>query len=499
MAKHKLREYQEASIRAVRDELARGKLRVLLYLPTGGGKTLIACEVIRLAVAKGKRVGFVVNRIQLLEQTCRKLLEYGIEHGVIQGENTRNVWHSVIVASAQTVAKRGMPDMDLLILDEAHCVPGSATYRQLMKGKRVVGLTATPWAKGMAKHCGQQAGPLFDSLVVGARMADLQDQGFLVHADVWGPPEPEGLAKVKVVAGDYAEDALAACMDTPKLVGDVVSHWLELAAGKQTLVFAVNIPHSRHLVDQFVREGVNAVHVDYHMSHGEKEAIYKRFSEGQITVLSNCALLSEGADFPSAECLILDRPTKSQIRFVQMVGRVLRPFPGKERATIIDHGGCFARLGMPWHMSVTHLDDGKPKSSVSRDGKEKEPPKPKPCKQCEFLLMPGQKVCPSCGTDRMPFKQEVEHAEGKLKKLTGKQQKQADLDSLGKQYVYSSLLAYCETRGYKKGWAANQYREMFGVWPRGLVEIACEPHPLVRSWVINKARRYAFVRAKYGK
>ena len=293
-----LHPYQEKLVSGCRTALGSGQKRIIAYLPTGGGKTIVAMGIVKMAQEKGKRVAFVCNRVQLIQQTSENFTTYGIKHGIIQGANTRDHRADVVVASIQTIAKRGMDDYDLLILDECHACAGTKAYAEIMRGKVTVGLTATPYQKGLGRVVPSLGGPLFESIVAGVTMRELIDTGYLVDADVWAPADPD-LKGVKTVAGDYQEDQLGEAMDKAQLVGDIVSHWLKLAPGTQTMVFAVNIAHSRHICDQFKANGIAAVHVDYHMTDEEKQAIYSDFKAGRSMVLCNCALLSEGADFPA--------------------------------------------------------------------------------------------------------------------------------------------------------------------------------------------------------
>ena len=477
--------YQDKFITGCRNARASVQKRLVAYLPTGGGKTVVAIGIVKMAQEKGKRVAFVCNRVQLIQQTSENFTAYGIKHGIIQGSNTRDHDADVVVASIQTLAKRGMDDYDLLILDECHACAGTKAYAEIMRGKVTVGLTATPYQKGLGRVVPSLGGPLFESIVAGVTMRELIDTGYLVDADVWAPADPD-LRGVKTVAGDYQEDQLGEAMDKAQLVGDIVSHWLKLAPGTQTMVFAVNIAHSRHICDQFKANGIAAVHVDYHMTDEEKQAIYADFKAGRSMVLCNCALLSEGADFPACETLILARPTKSKVRYVQMFGRVLRTSKetGKTRATVLDHSGTVKRLGFPWDFSVTHLDDGKPKKSSGGD-QEKPEPLPKPCPNCHYMKPPRTPVCPSCGFEsRMP--NEVETAEGELVQLRGKKPKaQTRLADMGKPSVYGQLCQIAKDRQKSEKWILAQYKGIFGTWPRQEYRLE-PPSPELLSWIHSR-------------
>jgi len=491
-----LRPYQSDLVDNTRLSLARGNRRVVVYLPTGAGKTRTAAAIIGMALAKGRKVVFVANRKQLVLQTSAVLHGLGIKHGILQADNTRSLDARVLVASIDTVHLRGLPDdIGLIIIDECHSVAGSAKLKLIMFSRNlvpVIGLTATPFAAGMAKHYKELDGALFEDLVIGATVADLIADGHLVDCDIYAPSEPDlkGVRSSKGIDGetDFRQSDLAKAIDKPSLIGDIRDHWFRLARNKQTVVFATDIPHSKHIVETFQAAGVAAEHIDYRMDDDERAAILKRFASGVTTVLSNCALLSEGWDCPTAEVMILARPTRSLIRYIQMVGRVLRPAPGKERALLLDHSGSTVRLGHPCDDLPLALDDGKPRISGSRNTDRRES-LPKKCAKCNFVKPAKVHECPACGF--APERQNaVQTINGTLVKQARKKPATKDV----KQHVYSQLLFLQRKRGYSPGWVGNQYRTFFDVWPRGLAEVAATPTQEVISKV--RANAVAFAKSK---
>lgn len=476
------RQYQAEAVQNLRSGLAGGFKRQILSSPTGSGKTEIGMILVRGAVAKGKRVGFLCNRINLVGQTSARFFRAGIAHGVIQGANTSRTYEPVLVASIQTVAKRGMPDVDLLIIDEAHGVAGSKDYRKVIASHNgpVIGLSATPFSKGLGKHYDDLGGALFEQMIVAATIQELIDLGFLVDCDVYAPSQPD-LSKVKITAGDYNERELGEAVDKPLLIGDIVTNWRKYAEGTPTVCFATNISHSKHIVEQFLAAGVKAEHIDCYTDECERAAILSRVASGETLVISNVGILTEGWDFPACKTMILARPTKSLIRYLQMAGRVLRPHEGKERALILDHSGTVQSLGFPSDEFPMVLCDGKPKQTTGSDKKEEEK-KPSKCPQCSYVKKSGGK-CPVCGF--LPVKPNTtEHAEGELVPLTKKEKaKAAKLAGLDKQHVYLELLRMGQENGYKPGWCANQYRNIFGVWPKGLSEVGRPPSLVVQNMV----------------
>ena len=248
-----LRPYQSDAIEGLRSALRDGLKRVCLYSPTGSGKTEIAIAMIASALGRGKRVAFLVNWIELGIQALRRIRASGVDAGLIQGDNSYNTSAAVVVCSIQTVARRGLPDVDLIVVDEAHGVPGSTAYVDLLKSRNnlpVIGLSATPFAVGMGRNV-PGLGLLFERLVPATTIRDLIDQGFLVDVEVFAPSEPD-LRGVKVVAGDYQQTQLGKAVDKPELVGDIVQHWKRLAGGKPSVCFATSIAHSKHIVERFL-------------------------------------------------------------------------------------------------------------------------------------------------------------------------------------------------------------------------------------------------------
>jgi superfamily II DNA or RNA helicase len=210
----------------------------MLQMPTGAGKTLLAAHIIRRALDKGKRVAFTVPAISLIDQTVAAFEAEGIFCiGVMQGIHERtNREQPVQVCSVQTIARRKRPEVDLVIVDEAHQL--HREYFRWMKDAGhipFIGMSATPWARGLGKY--------YAGLIIAATAGDLIRDGYLAPFVVFAPSEPD-LAAVRTVAGDFHEGELAVAMDRPAITGDIVDTWLRRGEGRSTFCFCVNRRHA---------------------------------------------------------------------------------------------------------------------------------------------------------------------------------------------------------------------------------------------------------------
>lgn len=368
--------------------------RVLLVAPTGAGKTVLAAEIIDRFHNRGEKVLFLAHRQELIDQTCEKLTDVGAPHGVIMGSRVRTPDAPVQVASIQTLLNRPKPRAGLVIIDEAHRARAKS-YETILSHyphAKVLLLTATPW-----RTDGKGLGPVADDLVLATTTAELIRQGHL--ADYTGVVfKALDTSEIGTRAGEFKQDDLSREAMSEKgkaIVGDVVEQYVLRARGKRAVVFAVSIEHSKFLADRFREAGVAAEHADGEMPTVERAAVIRRVREGRTVVLCNCNLVSEGFDLPALEVVILARPTASVSAHLQMLGRGLRPFPGKALAIFHDHAGNLERLGLP--------DDDRD-YSLTGDGERKKRQggtAPKTCAECKTRWFGGP-MCPTCGAAAAP-------------------------------------------------------------------------------------------------
>lgn len=492
-----LREYQHDVIDRLRAVITAGHRRPLLVAPTGSGKTIIAAEVVRRTMARDNHVLFLAHRRELIHQASRKLHETAISHGVLLAGEIPLPDRNVQVASVQTLWSRALrrevmelPPADLVIVDEAHRARAK-TYQRILDAypKAVVlGLTATP-----CRGDGRGLGNVFDILVECPSVAELIAMKYLVPTRVYAPSQPD-LEGLHVRHGDYLEPELAERMDTPKLVGDIVTHWHRHAERRKTVVFATGIDHSIHLRDEFRRSGVVAEHIDGTTPREERDQILERLSRGEVDLVTNCMVLTEGWDQPDVSCCVLARPTKHMGLYRQMVGRVLRPAEGKVDAVVLDHAGAVFEHGFVEDPVLWMLDSDKRAESPTHTRRKTNPAGIITCSECGTAYA-ERADCPSCGHRHVRRGRDVAVLDGQLGEV-GTSRRIAQLRECKEERErWYAMLAYiCEERGYNPGWTKHKYKEKFGVWPRGVYGTPQPPDAEVRSWELS--RRIAWAKSQ---
>jgi superfamily II DNA or RNA helicase len=491
-----LRPYQSDAIEECRQAIARGKKCPLLVAPTGAGKTVIFADIIKRAVANGHRVIVLAHRREIITQTALKLSACGIEYGIIRAGLVMELEHQVQVCSVQTLWARAMrtnkiplPPADLLIVDEAHHVP-ARTYREIIEAYPnaiLLGATATP-----CRADGRGLGNFFDCVIETPQVAELIGQKHLVKTLTYAPGDFD-LKGVEVRTGDYVESQLADRMDRPDLVGDIIGHWHKYGGRRKTVCFAVNVAHSVHIRDEFIKSGVKAEHIDGTTPKPERDAVLARLASGETDILTNCMVLTEGWDLPQVACCILARPTKQIGLYRQMVGRVLRPAPGKVNAIVLDHSGAVFRHGfvedrVEWTLETDKRAYSPAHATRLRSGYSS---RLVTCSQCRAIRTAGE-PCGHCGFFPQRRPDAVIFRDGDLALVDRKSRAIAASSNPDDRIRWHAMLTHiATTRSYKAGWAAHMYREKFGTWPAVRTIKPLEPAPEVLSWARSRAIRYA--------
>jgi superfamily II DNA or RNA helicase len=251
-------------------------------------------------------------------------------------------------------------------------------------------------------------------------------------------------------------------MDQAKLVGDILENWANIAPERQTVVFATNVAHSKHIRDEFIRMGVAAEHVDAHTPSEDRDEILDRFRTGVTQVVTNVGVYSEGADFPWCSCIVLARPSKSYGRFVQYAGRGLRPYPGKKDCIVIDHAGLVNEHGFLEDPVYWTLDDDE-KAWKKAEPRVREKTIHE-CKMCMYIFVGPR--CPQCGTRVKDYLKKIATTDDELERLNKPKTEKATMEE--KAEFYGMAKYYARDKGYKEGWCSQKYKSKFGVWPNKL-------------------------------
>jgi len=417
-----------------------------------------------------------------VDQTLARFWTEGISDvGVIQADHPMTRWdRPVQIASVRTLRRRELPPADLVFIDEAHV--WDDYYRHWMLAPQwadvpFIGLSATPWRKGL--------GAYYDKMVIGGTTQDLIGR-YLSDFRVFAPAHPD-LKGVGTTAGDYKEADLGPAMNKQTLVADIVETWLKRGMGRPTLCFAVNRLHAQHIRDRFLEHGVRAGYIDCNTPPSERTEIRRKFQSGEYHVVCNVGVLTMGIDW-DVRCIILARPTKSEILYVQMIGRGLRRAEGKDYCLILDHSDTTLRLGFVTDIHHDELDDGKTRENYKRDHIKL----PKECPKCAFLRPPSTPQCPNCGFIAAAVNK-ITTAEGDLHEL--RRDKTPIIDpattAARKRRFYSELLFIARDRKYRRGWSAHKFHEKFGEWPNGLNDLSPAP-PSDETLRWAESRKIAF-------
>lgn len=355
-----LRPYQREAVTDLRHAFMLGHKRVLFYLPTGGGKTVVFSEIAKGATLIGRRVLILVHRRELLHQAVASLRRLGIQPREIAGHQGYIQDCPVHVACVHTIVNRmkflDANTFDLIVIDEAHHATANAWARttEHFSGAKVLGVTATP-CRGDGRGLREQ----FELMIRGPEPQWLTDQGFLAKTRVFAPPVGFNPSLIKRRMGDFDREGSEQQLISAVVLGDVIEHYQTRLEGGTAIAFCVSIKHALAVANQFNAAGIRAESIDGTMKQEVRDSLLRQLATGEIKVLTSCDLIGEGVDVPSVSGCIMLRPTQSLGLFLQMVGRCLRPSPDKSYAVILDHVGNYERHGH-------HLDD----RSWSLDGAE---------------------------------------------------------------------------------------------------------------------------------
>lgn len=471
-----LRDYQATAIDGLRELIRTGKRRLILCAGTGAGKTLTSASMIKDASAKGSYVLFIIDRVNLADQTSAVFDEYGIPHGVVQGDHPRwQPYENVQVCTAQSLARRTLPrSPNLIVVDECHCQHKSTLALMAKHPDAVkIGLTATPFTPGMAEH--------WDGMVNVIPTRRLINEGYLVEPKIYVAKSPDDSEFGRNSFGEFSDESAASA--GIRIVGDVVTEWIgktteHFGGPVKTIVFSPTVEHGRELCAAFAAAGFNFQQISYldrdDQERADKIAEFRR-ADSLIHGLVSCGVLTKGFDVPDVRVGISCKPyRKSLSSHMQEIGRVMRTFPGEDQRKLwLCHSGNIERFALDmydvWENGAGELSHAQKRDSTPRERTEQTREKVV-CPECRGALRGN--TCMSCGWER-PARSNIHAVEGQLQEfdpvalgIEARAGLRADCLKHPRK-VWEAALNYCAMSTHKgeaaaRKWACGVY---YGIYP----------------------------------
>lgn len=447
-----LRDYQSRALEAVEAIHAaatdpKGR-RVVCVVPTGGGKSVIGREWARRQVERGRRGLVLAHRIELLSQMAGHLSAVGVGSSIIAPGYPSNPYAPVQIASLDTLVARGeVPQADWILPDECHHL-AAETWRPVIEAQpeaEVMGLTATP-----QRGDGKPLGDIFGSMVIGAQYSELIRAGHLTRCRVYRPDRFLGANKRQPGGGFQAPGATGFAQKP-------LDGWMAHARGKRGFVFCRSVKDAEQLARDLCAAGERAANVDGKMAASERARRMAAFASGEINILTNVFVLTEGVDVPDAEVCMLACACSNAANYLQRVGRVLRVSPGKREAMLIDLPGVSWEHGLPTSDRDYALD-GRAIRVAGLSVRN--------CPECGFTQESVLRQCGSCGFQfprRVWTGPKIWNVE-LLEYFEGVGDLATAPASL-KRSEWDRLLMVCGEKGFGPGFAVREYEKMFSEKP----------------------------------
>lgn len=335
-----LRPYQQTAVSAASDALFKRGLRsVLIQSPTGSGKTPIIASICESVTRKNFTAWVIVPRTELLKQASAHLHNWKVPHGIIAPGFKEMSVYKIHVVSKDTLIRRYdkiKKHPDLIIIDEAHiAIDRQLEISRRFSNSKIIGFSATP-EKTNGQGLSTKSGGVYDELIQGASIPWLTERGYLSELRYFSPPI-RGLENLHKKGTEYDSNEVDQLLEKNKIYGEAIDHYRKHADKKPALVFCRSVEAAYHTAEQFRRAGYDFQCIEGSMSNKERTTLIQALRDGKIHGLTNCEIATYGLDIPRVEVGICLRPTMSRALYFQMVGRILRPWPGKKEAIFFDH------------------------------------------------------------------------------------------------------------------------------------------------------------------
>lgn len=430
-----LRDYQQLVVNKIYDSWRQGAKVVCAVLPTGAGKSVCVSEIVANA---HQRIAVIAHRNELVAQMACHIARRGIPHRIIASAGTvtqimrkeRELFGKSFVNPSAPVAVIGVDTLmsradslkewayqvNLWVIDEFHHCSGKNKWMkavEMFPNAYGLGVTATP-ARADGQGLSRETDGVADALIIGPTTRQLIQLGHLSDYEIVCPKSDLNVDDVKLSAdGDWCAKNLKKAAKASRIVGDVVENYRKYAAGRKAIVFATDVETADDIATSFNDANIRAASVNGTSKLSWREQCLAQFADGSLPVLVNVDLFDEGFDCPDADVCIMARPTASLAKYLQMIGRVLRPVPNKT-ALIIDHVSNVIRHGLPDRNRVWSLNRREKRAKLQRDPEELD------LKICPYCLKPFEAFrtsCPYCGQAKPlpePRSRSVEMVDGDL-------------------------------------------------------------------------------------
>jgi superfamily II DNA or RNA helicase len=401
-----------------------------------------------------------VHRRELVRQASAKVAWAGVDHGVVAAGLDRDHDAPVLVLSVQTAVRRldCLPKFDFVVADEAHHCRAE-TWRRLLAAwpeAKILGVTATP-ARLDGKGLGRHVGGIFDELLTGATVAELQTEGWLAETRCFAPPQPIDTTGLRTNMGDWSAPELAERASV--ITGDAVAEYRRHANHQPAIAYACTVEHAEDIAEAFRQAGYRAACVHGDLRPSIRDARIAGLTSGEIEILTSCDLISEGLDVPAVGAVLLLRPTQSLVLAMQQIGRGMRPKPSGRALVVLDHAGNVLRHGLPETPREWSLD-GQPRKSrgsASASGSLRR------CEACGCVNPREAIECCVCGEEFLPTRRPPEVVDGRLAQITAEEI--ARVTSMSYRSFTAQprsrreLEIYALHHGYRPGWVWYRVRE----------------------------------------
>lgn len=463
-----LRDYQNETIENIQKSIRKGNKSIVVQSPPRSGKTLIMAEIARRATDKNNRVLFIVHRKEIVDQVKQVFKDQGVDMNLAQ------------IGMVQTFSRRleSLYPPQIIFIDEAHHALAKSYTTIMDHYPKAIKLlfTGTPW-----RLSGKGFDDIATDMIIGKSIKWLQENGHIAPFDYYAPQDIDTSKLRMNSTGDFETDSIGQAL-RPKIYGSAVDNYKELANGTQAIAYTYNVESAHALAKAFNEAGIKAAAVDGKTPKDKRDEIVQAYRNGEIRIVANAELYTEGVDLPGVDTVIMLRPTQSLSLYLQFSMRALNPREGKT-AVLIDHVGNVSRFGLPNEDRNWKLE-GSDKKSRKREEAQKQIENPIiTCDACfgtfykkDLHKIDGEKLgCPYCSepyttttityeTDETAKLRKVAQTEAQRRlelvhKMMSKDVMNVADKTIGELNTMPQLQAFAQLHGYKPGWVYFQAKK----------------------------------------